>query len=193
MQGPFCWFRFTCDGDCLRLGWNHPEVHQVVPEGFGRRSKAETLARGTVETVAEGGHLTVRQSEDNHVQRQIAAHAFVHVLDRALLPRGLRIAEPGLCTEAVLKLSPRHKFQPAVEGQAAARTLGQGRHQTDKPVHDRLRTTVVVAKQNGEAGLALDQGGHIGRAMLFAEDHQICLPMPEFFARCDDCGPMADR
>ena len=62
----------------------------------------------------------------------------------------------------------------------------------DQAVHEGLGLSIVVAQQNGVAGLPLDQRGHIGIALRALEDHQITLPVTELAAIVDLGRPLVN-
>lgn len=82
--------------------------------------------------------VTLRQGQEDGIAWQPAPDPPIGVLDRWLLPGRLRIAEPGLRAEAAFKLAPGYELRAAIEGQALAGMLGQGRQQAYQTVHDRL-------------------------------------------------------
>ncbi|WP_283179989.1 hypothetical protein [Gemmobacter sp. 24YEA27] len=70
---------------------------------------------------------------------------------------------------------------------------GQGRQQADQDIHDRLRTAVIIAKQDRIAADTLHHGCDIGRAKFTPENHQIRFPMAENLTRPDQIRTIADH
>lgn len=68
-----------------------------------RYSVAEALARGVVEAVRHGFDFMRGEAGDVDLARQAAAQPAVGVLDGALLPRRLRLAEEAVDAELVLE------------------------------------------------------------------------------------------
>jgi hypothetical protein len=95
-------------------------------EGLGRGRVAEALGRPAVGPRTEFRERVIGQVRDRGFGRRPPADAAVRVLDRALLMRGLRIAEPDVDPGRVRRLAPGRELPPPVEGDRTPGVLGQG-------------------------------------------------------------------
>lgn len=78
------------------------------------------------------------------VPRQVAPGSLAQVLDRSLMPRRLRVAEPDLGTDTRLQFAPVAELDPTVEGDRPTGGLGQGLHHRHETVHQMRRAPVIV-------------------------------------------------
>jgi hypothetical protein len=60
------------------------------------------------------------ERQQSGVSREVPAHPFVHVLNRAFLPWCLRITEPGFGAHAFVQFTPGRELKAPVKGDAAA-------------------------------------------------------------------------
>ena len=133
------------------------QVPHLFPEGFQGCAPAEAFAGRAVQAVANLLHGIFAQHCHRRVTGQPATGALIQVLDRSLLPRRLRVAEPCGGSDPGLELAPVAELDAAVEGDLLSRRLGQGLHHRHQSAHEVGRAPVVVAEQHGEAGLAFNQ------------------------------------
>lgn len=126
---------------------------------------------------ADGDHRPIGDLGHDSFARQIAPRAFVEVLDSSFLPRRLGVAEPSFGADFILETPPAGELDAAVEGDGSSRGLGQGGDGRHQPVHQMPGAAVVVAEQDGVAGLAFHQGRDVGQPMLSPENHQITFPV----------------
>lgn len=113
------------------------------------------------------------------------AHPVVHVVHRAFVPRRLRIAKPRFGSHAIAQLTPGRELKTAIKGDAAPRICGQGRHLVDPFIHQRSRLAIVVAQQDGVAGLSFYRCRDIGVALRAFKNHQVTLPITKLAAAVD--------
>src|SRR5215218_9122234 len=168
------------------------EVRQQTVEVRARRwlrqVRLEDLARGpvteaspgrVVEPVGEPPEAGRRERTGLGLARQEAPDPPVRVLDAALLPGAVRVAEVAGHRQLPIELRVSGELAAAVEGDGPARGLGQGPERVADAGDHRRRALVLVRQQEGEAALPLHERGHVRLAGLLAEDQQVALPMPE--------------
>src|SRR3954462_6825739 len=165
---------------------------QVLLEDLTRGAVAEAAARRTIEPVGEPPEVGSRERLGRALARQEAPDTAVQVLDAALLPGGVRVAEVARHVELAGQLGVGGELGPTVEGDAPAGVLGQPPERVGDAGDDCRRALVLVRQQEGEAALALHQRGHVGLAGLLAEDQQVRLPVPEHLACPDLRRPALD-
>ena len=168
----------SATGAGVRLG-RPGRGRQVLLEDLARRAVAEAAPRRVVEPVGEPAEGGSRERLGLAVARQEAADAAVRVLDGAFLPGGVRIAEVGLHREVAVEDGVAGELAAAVEGDRAAGILGQTPEGVGDTRDHRRRALVLVRQQEGEPARALNEGGHVGLAVLLPEDQQVGLPVPE--------------
>src|SRR5829696_5496713 len=181
------------------------EVRQQTVEVRARRwlrqVRLEDLARGpvteaspgrVVEPVGEPPEAGRRERTGLGLARQEAPDPPVRVLDAALLPGAVRVAEVAGHRQLPIELRVSGELAAAVEGDGPARGLGQGPEGARDAGEDRGRAPVAVRQQESEAALALDEGGHVRLAVLLGKDEQVALPMPERSTRPDLGRPVLD-
>src|SRR3954454_1906887 len=98
---------------------------QVLLEDLARGLVAEAAARGVVEPVGEAAQVGSRERLGRALAWQEAADPAVQVLDAALLPGGVRVAEVGLHREVAVEGGVAGELAAAVEGDGPAGLLGQ--------------------------------------------------------------------
>src|SRR5215207_5681776 len=117
--------------------------------------------------------------------RQEAAQPAVGVLDAALLPRRVRVAEVTVDAAALGQLLIAEELRAAVEGDGLAHHGWQlGQHLADGADHT-SGTPVVVWHKPHESARALHERGQVGLAVGAAEDQQVGLPVPDGVALTD--------
>ena len=121
----------------LILGQGAITIHEFLLADFGWRSIAEAFSGCAVELVADGIDLPCGQALWICLTREPASDTALGILDRAFLPRRLRVAKPGGDAEPCLKTGPGQELQPAVEGDRAACMGGQRRQAADLTIHHR--------------------------------------------------------
>src|SRR3954453_16723490 len=107
-----------------RLG-RASRCRQVLLEDLARGLVAEAAARGVVEPVGEPAEAGARERLGRALAWQEAADPAVQVLDAALLPGGVRVAEVGLHREVAVEGGVAGELAAAVEGDGPAGLLGQ--------------------------------------------------------------------
>src|SRR3954470_10457074 len=165
---------------------------QVLLEDLTRGAVAEAAARRTIEPVGEPPEVGARERLGRALARQEAPDTAVQVLDAALLPGGVRVAEVARHVELAGELGIGGELGPAVEGDGPAGVLGQPPERLGDAGDHRRGALVLVRQQEREAALALHQRGHVRLADLPAEDQQIRLPVPEHLACPDLRRPALD-
>src|SRR5215218_1028195 len=161
-----------------RSGWGR----QVLLEDLARRAIAEAAPGRIVEPVGEPPQADMRERLGLAVAGQEASDAAVRVLHAALLPGTVRVAE----------VARQGEMAAAVEGDGPPRRIGQPPEHVGDAGDDRRRALVPVRQQEGEPALSLQQRGHVGLAVLLAEDQQVGLPVPERLARLHLRRPALD-
>ena len=161
-------------------------------ENFARRSEAETLARGGVEPLADRPQLSLGDGRQIGLSGQEAPEPPVGVLDRTLLPRRLRLAEPAVDAEIALQRREESELGSPVEGDASAGAGREPAQMRSDARHHTGRMATGVAGEQQIAALAFDQGSEVGLAELFPERHEIALPMAEIRSLADGCGADGD-
>lgn len=130
---------------------NKPHLReQFLAEYFRRRSIAEALSWCRGEPVADVLQVAIGDRKPIYLSRKPFASTAIGVLDRAFLPRRLRVAEPCLRSYAGPEIRPFAEFGAAVKGNRPAGEMGKGLQRLDQPVHDRTRLAVVVAQEDGK-------------------------------------------
>jgi hypothetical protein len=158
-------------------------------ESLGGCHEAEAFARRTVHPGLDLMELGRGEGRDVELARQEAPQATVGVLDTALLPGCMGIAEPGDDAMLAGEMIIGKELGAAVESDALARLGRQaGERLTDRP-DDAVRAPVGVADQTDEAALALDQRGQVGPAVRLAKDEEIALPMADLLTGSNVGGP----
>src|SRR3954452_25320277 len=114
----------SATGVGVRLG-RAGRGRQVLLEDLARGAVAEAAPRRVVEPAGEPAEVRSRERPGLAVARQEAANATVGVLDGALLPGGVRVAEVSLHREVAAEDGIRAELGPAVEGDGPAGVLGQ--------------------------------------------------------------------
>src|SRR4051812_18462007 len=175
----------------MRLG-RAGRGRQVLLEDLTRGAVAEAAARGVVEPVGEPAEAGASERLGRALARQEAPDTAVGVLDAALLPGGVRVAEVGLHREVAVEDGVGGELRPAVEGDRPAGLLGQPPGGVGGAGDDRRRALVLVRQQEGEAALPLHQRGHVRLAGLLAEDQQVALPVAEDLPFADLRRPVLD-
>src|SRR4051812_365299 len=184
-------FYAKCDGCRGELG-RPGRGRQVLLEDLTRGAVAEAAARRTIEPVGEPPEVGARERLGRALARQEAPDTAVQVLDAALLPGGVRVAEVARHVELAGELGIGGELGPAVEGDRPAGVLGQPPERLGDAGDHRRGALVLVRQQEREAALALHQRGHVRLAGLPAEDQQVGLPVPERLARPDLRRPALD-
>src|SRR4051812_15549541 len=188
-------FYAKCDRWRMRLG-RAGRGCQVLLEDLTRGAVAEAAARRAVEPVGEPAEVGASERLGRALARQEAPDTAVQVLDAALLPGGVRVAEVArhveLAGELAGELGIGGELGPAVEGDRPAGALGQPPERLGDAGDHRRGALVLVRQQEREAALALHQRGHVRLAGLPAEDQQVGLPVPEHLACPDLRRPALD-
>src|SRR3954451_1432795 len=184
-------FYAKCDRWRMRLG-RAGRGRQVLLEDLTRGAVAEAAARGVVEPVGEPAEVGASERLGRALARQEAPDTAVQVLDAALLPGGVRVAEVARHDELAGELGIGGDLGPAVEGDRPAGALGQPPERLGDAGDHRRGALVPVRQQEREAALALHQRGHVRLAVLLAEDQQVGLPVPEHLACPDLRRPALD-
>src|SRR4051794_19451116 len=177
-------FYAKCDRCGVRLG-RPGRGRQVRLEHLARGAVAEAAPRRVVEPVGEPPQGRRRERPGLGLARQEAADAAVRVLDGAFLPGAVRVAEVARHGDVPVERGVGGELAAAVEGDRPAGVLRQRPERVGDAGDHRRGTLVLVRQQEGEAALPLHQGGHVGLAVLLAEDQQVGLPVPERLARPD--------
>src|SRR3954452_25447506 len=112
-------FYAKCDRWRMRLG-RAGRGRQVLLEDLTRGAVAEAAARGVVEPVGEPAEVGACERLGRVVARQEAPDTPVQVLDAALLPGGVRVAEVARHVELAGELGIGGELGPAVEGDGTA-------------------------------------------------------------------------
>ena len=121
---------------------------------------------------------------------EVASENAVGVLDGAALPGRMGIAEPGFHVQGLREVLMSGEFGSIVEGDGAARELGQALE--DIP-QEPVRGLGCLAPQRGGQGEtrdSLDQRQEI--AVLGAELQEVALPVAEFLTPIDDLWSLMD-
>src|SRR3954454_1285452 len=184
-------FYAKCGRWRMRLG-RAGRGRQVLLEDLTRGAVAEAAARGVVEPVGEPAEVGTSERLGRALARQEAPDTAVRVLDAALLPRAMRVAEVAGHVELAGELGIGGELGPAVEGDGPAGVLGQPPERLGDAGDHRRGALVLVRQQEREAALALHQRGHVRLAVLLAEDQQVALPVPEHLACPDLRRPALD-
>jgi hypothetical protein len=166
------------------------EVQQLRGEGLGRGSEVKAFARGVVVggnglREAPGWELfEVGLSGDE------AAQAADGVLDAALLPRRVRVAEEGLHQEA-LQGKVGGELGAVVEGDGTAQCLRYGFEQAYEMASDTGGELAFDGngEQQARGSLVDGQDG----LPVFGEHHQIGFPVARDFAIGDLGRPFCQR
>src|SRR3954449_2209743 len=167
----------------MRLG-RAGRGRQVLLEDLTRGAVAEAAARRTIEPVGEPPEVGARERLGRALARQEAPDTAVQVLDAALLPGAVRVAEVAGHVELAGEPGIGGELGPAVEGDRAAGAPGQAPEDVGDAGDPPRRALVLVGQQEGEPALPLHQRGHVGLADL-PEDQQVGLPVPEAVAVLD--------
>src|SRR3954452_4400535 len=162
-------FYAKCDRWRMRLG-RAGRGRKVLLEDLTRGAVAEAAARRAVEPVGEPAEVAASERLGLGLARQEAPDTAVQVLDAALLPGGVRVAEVARHVELAGELGIGGELGPAVEGDGPAGVLGQPPERLGDAGDHRCRALVLVRQQEREAALALHQRGHVRLAGLPAED-----------------------
>src|SRR5689334_6752800 len=184
-------FYAKCDRCGVRSG-RAGRGRQVLLEYLPGRAVAEAAARRVVEPVGEPAEVGSRERLGRALARQEAPGAAVQVLDAALLPRAVRVAEVARQGEVAVESGVGGELGPAVEGDRPAGVLGQPPERVGDAGDHRRRALVLVRQQEGEAARALHQRGHVGFAGLLAKDQQVGLPVAEGLPVADLRRPVLD-
>jgi hypothetical protein len=144
--------------------------------GKGLRGGAEVKAfsRSVVVGGDEGAKAPVWQGRKIGLAWQEAAHTADGVLDAALLPGRIRVAEEGLDRQ-VVQNPMAGELGSIVEGDGLAQRLRQDTKQAEEMTSDAVRGLVGEPDCQQEAGLALVHGQD--RLTVFCEHHQVGFPM----------------
>jgi len=147
---------------------------QHFREGFCRGPEVKTLPRSVVVSGYQSDEALARKRGEVGFSRQEAAHSANGILNPALLPRCVAIAEEGSDFEPV-KLVMASKLGPVVERDGPAQPFWQRGEQADQVARDRLGS--LGARPGGEqdARLALVHGEH--GLTVFGKQHEIGLPV----------------
>ena len=122
----------------------------MLLEDLARGTIAEAAARRIVEPVSEAAEVGVGERLGLDLARQVAAHPAVRVLDAALLPRAMRVAEIARQGEMAVEDGVARELAAAVEGDGPPRRLGQLPERAGDAGEDRGRAPVVVRQQEGK-------------------------------------------
>src|SRR3954470_2387586 len=180
------------DSRVKRNGSSEADLHvlaKLLEQGLERGEEAEALPRGQVVREHDLLQLGVAERVEVEVPRQVAAQPPVRVLDRPLLPRRVRVAEPGRHGAGARQQPVPGEGGVVVEGdrgpQARVEPAEDG-HQHRHGLRGRL------ARQPGrehEPGLALLEHQHRPGP---AADQQVALPVPGLAPPFDALGPVVD-
>ena len=154
-----------------RLKRNREEVFEYLGGG----PVAKDLSRAVVVLTHDALDSVCRHGLEVCCCWQVAAHAADGVLDAALLPWLVRVAEVGGQGEGLCKTVMAGKLATVVEGDGGTQRLGQGSEEGDELARDAIGGLVGDPLDDGVAGPALmeDEQGSI----VFAEQHEVGLPM----------------
>jgi hypothetical protein len=147
---------------------------QHFGEGFSRGPKVKALSRRVVVGPDEGIESFGRQLCEVGLARQEAAHAADGILDAALLPRGIGIAEECLDRQA-MQLVMMSELGSVVEGDGLPQSPRQTCEQLGDPPRDRPSRLVGAPAGQDDPRLALVHGEH--RLAVFGKHHQVGFPM----------------
>src|SRR3954451_25465828 len=189
-----CWPTTSpADSGTRRNGLSEADLDvpaKLFEEGLQRREEAEALPRRQVVAEDDLLQLGVAERVEVEVPRQVAAQPAVGVLNRPLLPRRVRVAEPGRH-----RAGARQQPVPGERGVVVERDRGpQPRVEpAEHGHHHRHRLGRRLAGQPGgehEPGLALLEHQHRPGPLA---DQEVALPVPGVLARPDILGPVVDR
>ena len=154
-----------------RLKRNSEEVFEYL----GRCPVAKDLSRNVVVSAHDDLDPVCWNGFEICGAGQVAAHAADSVLDAALLPWLVRVAEVSGQAEGLRKTVMAGKLTTVVEGDGGAQRLGQGTEEGDEFAGDAIGGLVGDPLDDGVAGPTLmeDEQGSI----VFAEQHEVGLPM----------------
>ncbi|MHC2338437.1 hypothetical protein ACVIW0_007726 [Bradyrhizobium sp. USDA 4454] len=136
--------------------------------------EVKAFARGVVVGVDGLAEAARREGREIGFARNEAAHPTDRILDAALLPGRVRIAEEGLDREAV-QLQVTGELGAIVEGNGLAQAFRQGSKQADEMAGDTARELAGDADAEQQARGALMHGQD--RLTVFGEHHQVGFPM----------------
>ena len=130
---------------------------QHLGKGLGRGSEVKAFARGVVVGGDEGAEPAVGERGKIGFARYESAHSSDCVLDAALLPGRVGIAEEGLDRQAVQR-EVASELGTIVEGDGLPEWLRHGAKQIDEMTSDPVGGLVGQPDRQQEAGFALVHG-----------------------------------
>src|SRR5712664_2402918 len=110
-------------------GCGFPFEVQHLGEDLSWRLEVQTLSWRVVVGVNEAREIVRRESVEIGLARQEASESANGVFDAAFLPRGMRRAEEGRQSGPLVQAIVLGELGAIVEGQGAAKALGQGPEQ----------------------------------------------------------------
>src|SRR6266700_2207407 len=167
------------------------EVQQLREESLGGGLEAEALSGCVV--VGSGAGIKGIGVEGREVgfAGQGTSQATDGVLDAALLPGAMGIAEEGLEAELGFELMVEGELGAIVEGDGLAQRVGQGFEPSLQLLGGRLSGFAGLLGEQEDAGLALV--GDEDRLAIGGKEHEIGFPMPGRMAVLDLGWPLGDR
>src|SRR3954462_1457978 len=180
------------DSRVKRNGLSEADLHvfaKLREQRLERGEEAEALPRREIVAEHDLLQLGVAQRVEVEVSGQIAPQPSVRVLDRALLPGGVGVAEPGRHGAGARQQAVPGEGGVVVEGDGRAQARvepAEGGHQHRHGLRGGL---AGEACRQHEAGLALLEDQHRPHP---AADQQVALPVPGLLAPLDVRGPVVD-
>jgi hypothetical protein len=147
---------------------------QHLGKGLGRGSEVKAFARGVVVSGDEGAKSAVRERSEIGFAGDESAHSSDCVLDAALLPGRVGIAEEGIDRQAA-QGEVASELGAIVEGDGLSEWLWHGAKQIDEMASDPVGGLVGQPDRQQEAGFALVHGQN--RLTVFCEHHQVGFPV----------------
>src|SRR5690242_17586876 len=119
-----------------------------------------------------------------------AAKPTNRVLDRALLPRAMCVAEEGFDAELVDQQLVASELGAVVEGDGVAHSRVEGFEPGDQPLGSREGSLsgLLGGQQGARLAFQRDENGLARRS----EQHEVRFPVPEALPPLDLCGPLSN-
>ena len=163
---------------------------QHLREGLGGGLEVKAFAWCIVVGVDGLTETAGREGCEVGFARDEASHSTDRILDAALLPGRVGIAEEGLDREAAQR-QVMSKLGAVVEGDGLTQALWQDREQANEMASDATRNFAGEADAEQQARGALMHGQD--RLTIFGEHHQVGFPMTGGAAVVGLDGPICQR
>src|SRR3954470_21717372 len=183
----------AADSRAKRNGSSEADPHvfaKLGEQGLERGEEAEALPRREIVAEDDLLQLGVAQGVQVEVAGQVAAQPPVRVLDRPLLPGGVRVAGPGRHGAGARQQAVPGEGGVVVEGDGRAQARVEPAEHRHQHRHGLRRGLAGQPGREHEPRLALLEHQHRPGPLA---DQQVALPVPGVLPLLDVRGPVVDR